>query len=86
MPTDFKYFKHSIKPVLGEVLEGEYKGLKFSMFGKTEIEKYFNYTIVRKIARNKRGTYKNCSFRYISFAEAKLYADKISKELIEKFK
>lgn len=77
-----KYFKKDIRPVIGEVLHGEYAGLKFALFGKREISMYFTYQNVRKVLSNKRMNHKGCSFRYATFEEAIPYADKLSLEIV----
>lgn len=60
-----KYFQCNISPIIGTVLVGKYKGLKFSLFGKEEINDFFN---TKTIKRNR--ICKSCYFEVTSHKKA----------------
>lgn len=97
MPEDIKtlftknvcYFDPYSKPVAGEILEGNFQGLTFSLFGKTEIAKYFNQPSVSVVATKANGegaTHYGCTFRFCTHREAIPLHGKLTDEIGEYLK
>lgn len=66
-----KYFNGFIKPIIGEILEGPYKGLKFSLFGFSEIMHYFqNPYIQHSTLKHNEAIVDGCLFKRVTHKEA----------------
>lgn len=65
------YFSPSIKPIIGEVMEEcPYKGLRFSLYGNTEVDSLFAKTGVLLALRRKQSRYRGCQFAYAIHRDA----------------
>lgn len=83
--TEPRYFDVDIKPVIGTVLKGRYKGFEFSLFGATEVNRYFNRAHVEAVTRGKLLSHSGCTFRRCSPREAIPLHGKLTKEIAEDF-
>lgn len=81
--TDRNYFSTDIKPIIGEVIEGPFKGFQFSFFGATELNRYFQQANVFKVISGERLTHKNCKWRYGTISEAIEIHNKLTNEIYQ---
>ena len=91
MPDDIKslylrdknYFTTDIKPVIGEILEGPYKGFQFSFFGSTEVNNWFQMRNVFKVLQGERLSHKNCKWRHGTISESIPIHNKLTNEIYQ---
>lgn len=91
MPDDIKslylrdknYFTMDIKPVIGEILEGPYKGFQFSFFGSAEVNDWFQMRNVFKVLQGERLSHKNCKWRYGTISESIPFHNKLTDEIYQ---
>lgn len=79
-----KYFNGQIKPIIGEIISGDNKGFKFSLFGLSEVNKYFNNPyIMHSTQKKKISIIGECAFRKATHREAIPLHGKITHEIAD---
>ncbi len=81
---DKPYLSIRTKPILGTVVEGVLKGLKFVMFGDRELSELnaLRQTVYKSCSGIRKSPYLGIRWKYISRLEAKKYQRGLSKEQI----
>lgn len=84
---DPRYFDASVKPIIGEVLEGKHRGLKFSLFGCNDFANIFASSHIRQLTNKRKEIfYRGCRFRRATHREAIPYHGYITPVIAKELK
>lgn len=81
------YFSPFVKPIIGEVKEAcPYQGLRFALYGNTEVDTLFAKSGVLLALRRQQLNYRGCQFTYAAHRDAIPLHGKMTREISEYLK
>lgn len=85
--TDKALLNKDLKPLLGEIIDGEYKGLMFVLLGGQEVKQYgFQQAHISRVCNGILKTHGGCKWKYIQVKDIPNYQRGLTEEQLGSIK